>query len=154
MSQQKSYQITEEVSTVQQNLRAAMYVMGRELRMAGFDPLRTDCAGFENVTSNPQTTLRFSWDVDRDGAITGASEYITYQYDATEHTLERDTGSGAGFEVLAEKISGVSFYFLDQNDIETTTEADIRSVDIILSASYGTHTRQLTSNILCRNMGL
>ncbi|MCD6266685.1 MAG: prepilin-type N-terminal cleavage/methylation domain-containing protein, partial [Deltaproteobacteria bacterium] len=37
-TQQKSYVAQEQISAMQQNLRAAMYYMEREIRMAGFDP--------------------------------------------------------------------------------------------------------------------
>ena len=37
-AQQKSYRTQEEIAAVQQNLRAAMTIMGREIRMAGYDP--------------------------------------------------------------------------------------------------------------------
>jgi len=37
-SQQKSYITQEQVAAMQQNLRAAMYIIQREIRMAGCDP--------------------------------------------------------------------------------------------------------------------
>jgi prepilin-type N-terminal cleavage/methylation domain-containing protein len=37
-AQQKSYVVQEQVAEMQQNLRAAMYIMAREIRMAGYDP--------------------------------------------------------------------------------------------------------------------
>ena len=40
-SQTRAYQIQDEVSVVQQNLRAAAYYMEREIRMAGYDPFET-----------------------------------------------------------------------------------------------------------------
>ena len=46
-SQHKTYITQESVAEMQQNLRAAMYLMVREIRMAGYDPRGTAGAGIE-----------------------------------------------------------------------------------------------------------
>ncbi len=58
-TQQKSYIHQERVATVQQNLRAAMFMMEREIRMAGYDPTRFANAGIDEATSG-SATLRFT----------------------------------------------------------------------------------------------
>ena len=140
---------TEEITTVQQNLRAAMYYMAREIRMAGYDPTGSNLFGFTNAISN---SISFTMDEDENGVFSGATETVSYRYDAPENTLKRN--DGGGFRDIAENISGLNFVYYDQNGNETTIADEIKSVDITLSASYGDHSRELISQILCRNMGL
>ncbi len=46
ISQNKSYVVQDRVAEMQQNLRVAMYMMRREIRMAGYDPSGADNLGF------------------------------------------------------------------------------------------------------------
>ena len=162
MSQQRSYEITEEVTAVQQNLRAAMFYLERELRMAGYDPEETAGATFHDLTSSPQqpapgTAFEFSWD----GAASGAtpdgsltpSEHIYYTRNSNDNTFCRKIGGG-GYQAIAEHITGVTFMCYDQAGNVTATGNDVRSVLIRLSASQGGHSRVLESMVCCRNMGL
>ncbi len=162
MSQQKSYEITEEFTAVQQNLRAAMFYVERELRMAGYDPLQTAGATFHDLSQNPQqpvpgTAFEFSWDgaasgTTPDGALT-ANEHIYYTRNSADNTLRRQIGAG-GYQTIAEHISGVTFLCYDQDGNPTTAASEVRSVLIQLSASQGGHGRVLESRVCCRNMGL
>ena len=52
-SQQKSYLLQEQMAAMQQNLRAAMFHMEREIRMAGCDPNKSASAQF--VTANARS---------------------------------------------------------------------------------------------------
>ena len=51
------------VAEVQQNIRAAIYVMGKEIRMVGYDPRKTTNTGITAATSN---TLTFTLVADTD----------------------------------------------------------------------------------------
>lgn len=75
--------VTQEVIVeAQQNLRAAMYVMTREIRMAGYDPGGTGNFGITNISdSGASSTISFTGN-DFDGD--GNNEDITYSvYDET-----------------------------------------------------------------------
>ena len=52
-SQQKSYLIQEDVAAMQQNLRAGMDMMVREIRMAGYDPMQSGKFGFVSLPNPP-----------------------------------------------------------------------------------------------------
>ena len=159
-SQQRSYETTEAVSDIQQNLRAAMFIMERDIRMAGFDPTgKATIAGFHGVTSDSSSTLKISWD-GADGSvpnkvITDPSEYIEYKMEG--NALKRKAGA-SGFLMIANNISGVSFTFLNSSGTTTSNPAFIRSVDILLKASRASrskvHERDLNTRIYCRNMPL
>ena len=156
MSQQRSYEVTEEVSALQQNLRAAMYRLSREIRMAGYDPRGKASVGFHNVTTSGQSSIEISWDgadgSNPNGTGEDPEEHIVYQLSGSN--LQRQIGSG-GFMTIAESISGVSFTFRDGNGNPTNLDFRVRSVDIVLDGtSEDGHERQLTNRVYCRNMGL
>ncbi len=153
MSQKEAYSAQSEASSVQQNLRAALYYMQREIRMAGYDPMGAANVGFLNITANPQSSISFSLDLNENGTYDGGNEYISYRYNSTNETLERQTG-GSSWEPVAMKIIGASFTFLDSSGNPTVTPSSVRAVDIILSARDGSHSRQLSTRVLCRNLGL
>jgi len=86
-AQQKSYMIQEEVVEMQQNLRAGMEMITREIRMAGYDPTESGNFGFlkaepslisftgdfntpENGTVDSGETLQYQLsDFDNDGVV-------------------------------------------------------------------------------------
>lgn len=160
LSQQEAFQVTEAVTEAQQNLRAGMYMLERDIRMAGFDP--TGSKNFEFVSPLASTSITFSYDSDENGTA-GVTEYIRFQRDATRQTLQRCLGSGGppptsypatSTSDIAENIASVNFQYLDSNGIATTTPSSVRTVVVNLSATKDNHTKQLSTRIQCRNMGL
>lgn len=152
VSQVRSSKITEEVSNLQQNLRAAMYHVERELRMAGYNPTRSPSGafGFTNISS--PTSVQFTMDLVTENGVLETGETITYSFNAADNTLLRN--GGAGDQVVADNISNVSFTYLDINGNTTADRTAVRSVDVTLTASGDGHTRELVSRVRCRNMGL
>ena len=134
-SQQKSYVAQEQISAMQQNLRAAMYYMEREIRMAGCDPTQNANSGIITATAN---SINFTEDIDDDGII-GANENITYSlYDSGgdgDTDLGRNTGGGN--QLLAENIDALDFVYLDSNGGPPATISDIRSVQVTIVARVG-----------------
>ena len=180
-AQHKSYLMQQEVAAMQQNLRAAMFYMQREIRMAGCDPLGTAGAG---IIAASDSSINFSEDVrgdnvgdPPDGNLNDPNENITYSLNGGN--LVRNTGGGN--QIVAENIDALNFVYLDANGSETAVLADIRSVEITIVARIsrplrdspnntvydnqrGTQIlgaqgdrysrRRLTSAIKCRNLGL
>jgi type IV pilus assembly protein PilW len=172
----------QEIAAMQQNLRAAMFYMQREIRMAGCDPLGTAGAG---IIAASDSSINFSEDVwdgsdgsAPDGDADDSNEDITYSLIGDD--LKRKTGGG-NYQVVAENIDALNFVYLDTNGSETAVLTDIRSVEItivarisrplrdspnnrdyfnqrntqILSAQGDRYSRRrLTSAIKCRNLGL
>ena len=147
-SQQKSYLLQEQVAAMQQNLRAAMYHMEREIRMAGCDPNQTVDAQF--VTANA-TSITFTQDLrgdtegsQPDGDTDDPNENITYYLNGDE--LRRNDLNGIGDQVIADNISALNFVYLNQAGTQldndgagnvTTSILQIRSVEITLVANTG-----------------
>ncbi|MDY7037041.1 MAG: prepilin-type N-terminal cleavage/methylation domain-containing protein, partial [Thermodesulfobacteriota bacterium] len=87
--QQKSYIVQEQVVHMQQNIRAAMYFIEREIRMAGYNPKGVPGIGIQdmgwNASENRYTSIRITMDMtddtgtgDPDGDVSDANEDIIY----------------------------------------------------------------------------
>ena len=153
VSQQKAYTITESATFLQQNLRAAMYFIEKDLRMAGFNPKKEASFGFTSVLAD---SFSITKDIgssnsanDENGAV-DAGETITYDVDS--NNLRRNTGGGP--LVIAENITDMTLQYFDSNGNTTTDGNSVRSVFLTLSASDGDRSRSLSALIKCRNMGL
>ena len=119
-TQQDSYVLQEQVAEMQQNGRTAKYVMTREIRMAGYDPIGTAKAGFESAAVD---SVSFSMDITPKDAEDGeilAGDLITYKVE--DEILKRDEGSNQFIDV-AENIEAIGFgYAYDEDndgDVET-----------------------------------
>jgi type IV pilus assembly protein PilW len=170
-SQQRSYILQEQVAAMQQNHRTAMYYMEREIRMAGYNPtwaagadldtdgVDNDCDTFIDgldpegdestsigIITNGANSINFTIDDNGDGDICDTNENITYALDGSD--LVRNNA------VIAENMVSLAFDYLDENNISTPTLADIRSVQITLTARTDDNSinRVLTTQIRCRNL--
>jgi type IV pilus assembly protein PilW len=167
-TQQKSYVLQEQIASMQQNLRAAMYFMVREIRMAGCDPTGDALAG---ITSAGPTSISFTRDIrssddltdhTADGDTNDTGESITYQFvdsdgDGQNDRITRNT------QALAENIEALGFVYLNASDAVldddgdgnvTTNMPSISSVRVTVIATTpdGEHRKDLTSLIRCRNL--
>lgn len=170
-SQQKSYIAQEQVAAMQQNLRAAMYIMQREIRMAGCDPTGSAGAGIQTANTN---SIAFTSDFtggesdgkdnDNNGSVDEANEKrfsdgfcddtnenVTYSLYTTDgiQKLGRDTGGGN--QPVAENIDALDFVYLDANGATTATLANIRSVQITMVARTGRGDPGYTNNTSYQN---
>jgi len=144
-SQQKSYLIQDQVTEMQQNLRAGMDLMVREIRMAGYDPHGDSGAG---ITAAAGNTLTFtlvadndSYDNDGDNVIDETGELKTIQYDLYDAYGDNDTDIGrrvgARKRAAAENIEEIEFLYTLADGTNATAPAnpnDIRSVQITILA--------------------
>ena len=155
LSQQKAYAVTEAVTEAQQNLRAAMYALESDIRLAGFDPKGTKAFGFSTVPNNA-TSITFTYDINSNPALNGngvvdTGETITYQLNSSNKTLTLATAAN----VVANSITDVRFTGLGSDGVTVATSAkNIRFVRVVVTALVRNHTKQLTAIVLCRNMGL
>jgi type IV pilus assembly protein PilW len=167
-SQQKSYLLQEQMAGMQQNLRAAMYHMEREIRMAGCDPNKSANAQF--VTANA-TSITFRQDLRGttdgslpDGDTDDPNENITYYLndsdgDGFDDELRRNDPNGIGDQVIADNISAVNFVYLRQDGTRiddgggnvTVGIPQIRSVEITLLARTGRGDRGFQNNTVYTN---
>ncbi len=177
-SQLKTHTTQQELVDMQQNMRAALYLMEREIRMAGYgpnggvaDPAIT-AAQIDNIAFAMDITGGTSLDPS-DGDTGDVGERINYFIDAGTGALIRNASDGNGDQVVlnASDINLLTFVYKDSDgatldddgagNLTTTASLQaIRSVEIILNASIGTtamvapHQMQLSSEVRIRNIGL
>lgn len=142
-SQQKSFVVQDEMAEMQQNLRAAMFFMAREIRMAGCNPTGGSNAGFVTANAN---TINFTMDLrgkdpddPADGDTGDPNENVTYALGDSNGDgiveIVRDTGGGQ--QPVAESIDALDFVYLDENGNITASNMAIRSVQITIVARTG-----------------
>jgi type IV pilus assembly protein PilW len=150
-SQQRSYLDQDQVAEMQQNLRAGLYLMTKEIRSAGFDPTRTLNADAGFVTDfkapdsifNPdinyavdKNIIAFTIDDNGDGIIqSNDAEQIAYQL--KNNALERYSATRKQWEQVANNIDALDFVYLDQSGAITTNPANIRAIEISLLVKTG-----------------
>jgi type IV pilus assembly protein PilW len=144
MTQTKFYNAQEQVNEMQQNARAAMDLIGREIKSAGYKPTGTAIVGVAYST----TELRIRADLDADGAINDTSdEHLVYTFDNANLQIKRAYGVvGATPEILANNITAFAFNYLDSTGATTTTQADIRQVSLSITARTAKPDPNLTTN--------
>lgn len=161
-NQQDAQLAQQQIVEMQQNLRAALYIMTREIRMAGYDPdggKNAEIKGIGNGTNGNPLWFTF-WDDE-----TGALQTIKYDlYDAYadgDMDIGRKVGS-APRQAIAENISTLQFVYFKANGSVATTTSDVRSIQISIETTINfgevDHTlgnnRMLTTTIKCRNLGM
>lgn len=157
--QQKSYDVQRQISEATQMARAAMDMLIREVRAAGYDPEGT---GFTGIPYSA-TQLQLFSDIDGSGDTGQSNENITYKYYDETDQIKRRTGNG-GFQPFAENVWDFEFQYLDNNRSTTTTATEIRQIRITLavrtekadsdySSNDGYRVITLSSYIVPRNLG-
>jgi type IV pilus assembly protein PilW len=176
LMQRKIYDVQEQIVEMVQTARAAMDMISREIRMAGYDPTGLANATIVSATSN---SINFTLDI-TDDAGTGppdedtgdSNENITYSlYTPADgiQKLGRKSTSTAVNQPVAEHVESLAFRYWNDSGVElsspVTTPANIRCIQIKITVrttkpdsdytpngGYRTHT--LTSFITPRNLGL
>jgi len=140
-TQQDSYIAQEEVATMQQNVRSAMYYMEREIRMAGCHPTqkKTISPGF--ITAGPNT-MNFTLDIDDDsgtgnpdGDVGDANEDITYAL--ADNDGDGDLDFERNSNLIAENIDALDFVYYDAAGNVAANINEIKSVEITIIARVG-----------------
>jgi type IV pilus assembly protein PilW len=147
VSQRKTYAVQEQVSEMIQGARAAMDMISREVKMAGYNPTgnlqRTDSTTSDFVgvvydTTQVQIVSDLNGDGETDGSTTDddANERIAYKYyNTTEYPkqIKRKMGDGT-FQPFAENIHSFSFEYNKGDGTASSTSADIRQIKITIEA--------------------
>lgn len=126
LSQHKSYLVQDDNVFMQENMRSAVEIMTRDLRMIGYDPDGLG-AGITAVAANSLTFTK--------GDDAGGLETIIYSlYDAygdNDSDLGRNL-NGGGQTPVAENVEALDFVYLNESGAVTPTLADIRTIQFAL----------------------
>ena len=149
-SQQRSYLAQDQVTEMQQNLRAGLSLMTREIRSAGFNPNQTaNLAGFVTDFAAPndifspdinyttdKSVIAFTID-DSINNIIESNDLEQIAYRINNNTLQRYSATRKQWEAVANNISALDFVYLDQNGAVTTNPANFRAIEISLIVRAG-----------------
>jgi prepilin-type N-terminal cleavage/methylation domain-containing protein len=172
LEQQDQYISQLQAVEMQQSVRAVMFLIKKEIRMAGFDPFMQD-NGAGIITAQAQN-LCFSIgagddgkDNDGDGQVDEDRELETIAYAFSDPEGDGDdltvSYNGAGAQVIAENILDLNFSYYDANGDSPASLADIKSLQITITATTDVNelarakhnnTRTLNTRVYLRNMGL
>ena len=107
--------------TVQQDIRAVMDIIEKDIRNAGCDPDVIGIIGISStsgVFSSPGVTkLGLSQDLDSDSDTTGIDEVIEYEWDHSSMQLKRNS------QVIAEKITELTISYYTSSGTDITPSA-------------------------------
>jgi type IV pilus assembly protein PilW len=155
-SQQKTYLAQDEVAAMQQDLRAVMEIMVKEIRMAGFDPTSSKQFGFISLPSpgNPGFGRYTSSDgiafyADSDNSPNGVldssdSEQIAFRLNvdqsgkalapgAHDNILRKYSTGAVRWQPLAENIEAIGFAYAIDDDrdgqLDTVSGGTVWAID-------------------------
>ena len=124
-----AYDLQEQINEMQQTARAAMTMVIREARLAGYDPAGTGIVGVP-YDADP-TRLRITADRNGDGDVLDANERVTYFHDPGRRILRRRTGVAG--QPAAENVQAFSVEYLDAAGNPTTVSGAIRRLRITVT---------------------
>jgi type IV pilus assembly protein PilW len=169
ISTNRSYHTQESVVDTQQRARAGIDFIGRDVRMAGFDPLGTAGAGIEVATA---TKIRITSDRDMNGVVddddgisTRNEERVTYSFSGSTlfRQLYENTSHEQSQQPMIDDVSALTFSYLDADGsniavpVLTSNLETIRTVAISITcngkdAQGNTFSRVLNTRVICRNI--
>ena len=164
--QQKTYAAQNQVTEMQQNLRAAMDFLLREIRMAGYDPTQTVITesnhGIKEATIG---RFKFIQDLNSDGDTSDTNETITFGFSntndsgvagggnangiAVDGAAELGRNDTSGFDGIAEDIASIEFNYTLLVPKAATTPPTVPTPppDIIITTSPSTGQLQYIRSI-------
>ena len=144
ITQQRTYLAQDQVVEMQQNIRAGLMLLTKEIRMAGYDPTSLAGAG---ITTASAGQISFTQDItdnsssgNPDGDVSDSGESIDYGFtpstSAANYDVGRDgipdvdsdgdgvpdamplgrqTGGAGGYQSIVENIQAIEFYYTLDN---------------------------------------
>jgi type IV pilus assembly protein PilW len=134
------------------NARAALDMLAREIRNAGYNPRRTANAGFTKTeVTEVEWTADLNGDGDTDDSDVTGDERVRYWLDEDTGELMREA---AGVQVVvADNISGIVFTYLDEDLAEAEFDSEIEQVNIRLTfdSPAGSQSGAIETQVAIRN---
>ena len=162
VTQRKTLNSQEQITDMVQTSRNVMDMISREVMLAGYNPTSATMVGIPYDSSQ----LEIRADLSGDGDTGDTNENIIYTYDSANHQITREEGSGTTTTLpLGENIEAFTFQYYDADGNTTTTDGDIRQIEISVttrtaaadpnySTNGGYRTFTLTSYITPPNLDL
>ena len=155
-AQHESYIVQEQAAAMQQNIRAAMYHLERDIRMVGYDPMNSSGATFLIANS---AELQIQADLNGNGTVsasgTDPNEQMRYHLtndgnddgiaDGAPCRLGKEIWAG-GLQSVAENIDALNFVYLDRTGAVTAVRGEIRAVQVTIVARAARAERGYVNN--------
>lgn len=173
--QQKTYISQGDVTEMQQNIRASVLMLEKDIRMAGYDPSGDAGAGFVNnvsftnggslseIVDTNATQISFTADLDDDGEIDETAEdvngdgnkdiseieQISYRLHGTDLQRYSTTTGVVEWQTIAENIQQMEFNYIMADGSSATVPlslSNIRCVQVSVLARAGHGDRDYTNS--------
>jgi type IV pilus assembly protein PilW len=154
-SQQQAFSAQEQIAAMNQNIRSALDLMTREIRLAGY---KTSTRTFNGIAAATSNSIRIFADLTQDGDMADDNEDITNTYNSGPKQICRN---GVGLSV-ADNVSGLSFQYTLKDGTATSAPADLADISKITVSitartthpdrSGGYRSIPLSSDITPRNL--
>jgi prepilin-type N-terminal cleavage/methylation domain-containing protein len=149
----------EQLVAVRQDIRAALSMMSRHIRMAGLDPSRNaSCAGFSRANA---TSLHLQYDQDGDGVC---ENDLDFKFVADENALKVQLAGAGGYQPFVYDITSCAFAFEMDDGTLTAIPGDLDDIRMVSVQLCGRFTgpyaekydapRCLNATVRCRNLGI
>jgi type IV pilus assembly protein PilW len=159
IAQNQVFSAQDRAVEMEQTARTIMNMISRDLRMAGYNPVRG--ISFNGITFDP-VQLHIQADLNGNGIRTDTNEDITYSFDAANRRLLRTAPNSI---IVFQNIQDFTFSYLDSNGNAATNSANIRQVMVSIKAraanpdptypeNNGYRTLTLQSRVTPRDLGL
>ena len=136
LSQFKNQAVRENILDMQQQARAALDLVSRELKMAGFDPRGVNRDALKGNDffgiAFDLNELRIKADLNGNGVPADSHESIVYSHDTDTMTLRRNTGGGR--QPVSENIETFSVKYFDREGKITAHSENIFQVEVAITA--------------------
>lgn len=156
-----SYRNQERVADIQQSVRAALDLMVRDIRMAGYDPKAVShgpSAGI-GILAAEENKLQISADLNADQLDNNGLENLTYFFDPKGKRLRQKEGGLAYAQTFIGNVSALNFEYLNAQGRPVVEKRDIAAVVITLTVEERNEKgaavkRKLSTRVNCRNLRL
>jgi type IV pilus assembly protein PilW len=155
ISLNRSYTTQNVTAGVQQVTRAGINIMTRDIRMAGFNPLRINQIGILEASVDK---IRFQHDANGSGTIeSDQDEDIAYLLNRNHQLIRQKDGNSRSNKSLINHVENLTFKYVDSEDKETSILEDIQSVEISLmvrepAGNNKFISRTYSTRVICRNL--
>ncbi|HID30295.1 MAG TPA: prepilin-type N-terminal cleavage/methylation domain-containing protein [Desulfobacterales bacterium] len=128
-SQNRANVVQQEVAYAQQNVRAAVHLMAREIRSAGYDP---ENSGLTSIPAAAATSIQVRADLDADGSTAGTGEDVTYSEvtDANGTYLARN-GTAIVYDVVPNSLQFTYYQGGTTTSFVPASQADRDAIRVV-----------------------
>ncbi len=145
----KSYTTESVRASAQQDVRGALNLMVKDIRMAGLDPMGTVGSGFI-VTED--SDMEFTADLDFDGSLTaGNNERIRYFLNGNR-LMQRLDDDAVTDEALLDNVSALNFTYIFEDGATTPSTVVITLAVQLPAGRDDVVSRSLSERIRIRNL--